>query len=204
MTAFSYNNNVPATNNNPSVDQPDMKINTQSIEQLIAVDHVSFNSAGSGPPDGSGGHHLQVTFDSKNTPIDPTDPVSTLYTTSGVATTVADMRFRNDNGIFPVNLIRAYAYVDNAGTILNGINVTSVTPNPAGPNPSYDVVLDTNVVTGTNYGVICTGNVNSTAFPLVVRTSITSASQFTISLSTPATSGVLNWPSTFTFIVLQI
>lgn len=52
---FSYNTGVPATNNDPSVDQPDMLINTQSINDIIGVDHVTFNSA-------NGGTHNQVTL----------------------------------------------------------------------------------------------------------------------------------------------
>ena len=64
---FSYNNNVPNAPDSPSVDQPDMKTNTQSINSIIAVDHVGFNTSG-------GGRHLQVTFNSNNTPVIPTSP----------------------------------------------------------------------------------------------------------------------------------
>ncbi len=64
---FSYNNGVPAANNNPSVDQPDMLINAQSIASLVAVDHVGFNATG-------GGRHNQVTFNANNVPSIPTSP----------------------------------------------------------------------------------------------------------------------------------
>lgn len=43
MANFTYNRDVPDAPNNPSVDQPDMKVNTNSTDDLIAVDHVSFN-----------------------------------------------------------------------------------------------------------------------------------------------------------------
>ena len=42
MTNFTYNRDIPESTNNPSVDQPDMKINTNSIDELINVDHNSF------------------------------------------------------------------------------------------------------------------------------------------------------------------
>jgi hypothetical protein len=76
MTAYSYNNGVPATNNDPSVDQPNMLINTQSINSIIATDHVGFNSTG--PAGGIGGQHLQCTFNGNNVPSLPAT-LATLF-----------------------------------------------------------------------------------------------------------------------------
>ena len=53
MTNFAYTNNIPFENNSPSVDQPPMKINTNSISGLIAVDHIGFDF-------NNGGAHQQV------------------------------------------------------------------------------------------------------------------------------------------------
>lgn len=64
MSTFSYNTGVPAANNNPSVDQPEMQTNTASINSLLAIDHVSFNTTG-------GGRHNQVTFSGNNPPALP-------------------------------------------------------------------------------------------------------------------------------------
>lgn len=64
MSTFSYNTGVPAANNNPSIDQSDMLINTASTNSILAVDHVSFNAAG-------GGRHNQVTFNGNNVPSLP-------------------------------------------------------------------------------------------------------------------------------------
>ncbi len=50
---FTYNDNIPDALNNPSQDQPKMKANTNSIDSLINVDHVSFNQA-------NGGYHKVV------------------------------------------------------------------------------------------------------------------------------------------------
>jgi len=41
---FTYNENIPAANNNPSVDQPNMQTNTNSIDSIIDVDHFSFET----------------------------------------------------------------------------------------------------------------------------------------------------------------
>lgn len=46
MPTFNYTTNIPDANNNPSADQPDMKINTNSIDSLLNVDHYSFEESG--------------------------------------------------------------------------------------------------------------------------------------------------------------
>src|SRR6188508_1037394 len=50
MTQFNYNRNIPFATNSPAADQPNMLTNTNSTDDLIAVDHNSFNV-----PDG--GYH---------------------------------------------------------------------------------------------------------------------------------------------------
>lgn len=60
MPALTYTLNIPAAQNNPSADQPDMKINTNSIDSLLNVDHFTFAF-------GNAGWHRQVTL-----PIEPT------------------------------------------------------------------------------------------------------------------------------------
>ena len=69
MALYSYNNAVPATNNNPSNDQPDMLINTQSIESLIGENHVTFDLA-------NGGQHTSIQFnqDASYVPVPPVSP----------------------------------------------------------------------------------------------------------------------------------
>jgi len=53
MATYTYNRDIPDANNNPSVDQPDMKTNTNSVDDLIAEDHYSFEVS-------NGGMHKQV------------------------------------------------------------------------------------------------------------------------------------------------
>jgi hypothetical protein len=61
MPSFTYTNNIPNAANNPSVDQPPMQVNNNSIASLIAIDHFGFNS-------GSGGSHKQVTLTNESAP----------------------------------------------------------------------------------------------------------------------------------------
>lgn len=65
MPLFTYNRDIPDGPNNPSVDQPKMKINTNSIDDLIDTDHYSFDEA-------NGGLHRQVRL--VNEPIPSVSP----------------------------------------------------------------------------------------------------------------------------------
>lgn len=67
--SFSYNGTIPNPPDDPADDVDQMQTNSASISSLIAVDHVGFNSFGPvGAPPGSGGQHLQVTFNGNNVP----------------------------------------------------------------------------------------------------------------------------------------
>ena len=57
MGTFTYNGGIPDAPNNPSVDQPKMKTNTDSINGIIGVDHVGFNVS-TVPP--TGGYHTII------------------------------------------------------------------------------------------------------------------------------------------------
>ncbi len=59
--SFTYNLNIPAANNNPSADQPNMKTNTNSINSIINVDHFTFAA-------GNAGSHKQVTLTNEAAP----------------------------------------------------------------------------------------------------------------------------------------
>jgi hypothetical protein len=77
--SISYIPNIPLSTNNPSVDQPNMETNTNSISSWVAVDHVGFNVSS---PEVSG-QHLQVTFNSNNVPTTPTSPPVLFTNTVG-------------------------------------------------------------------------------------------------------------------------
>lgn len=139
---FTFNNNIPAANNNPSDDQPKMLQNNQTAPLALAVDHVSFN-------DPDCGKHKQVTFVSENEPGAQTDPASTLYTGAGSASTNAQTFFRNEDGIFMVTPIRAFGlFTTSSGgnTLDNGYNVVSILENAG--RTSITITLETNAVTG--------------------------------------------------------
>lgn len=53
MGDFPYIDNIPLSTNRPSQDQPNMQINTNSIDSLINEDHISFNVQ-------NGGYHKLI------------------------------------------------------------------------------------------------------------------------------------------------
>ncbi len=53
MTDFSYTLGIPNGPNDPSNDQPNMKINNDNISAIIGVDHVTFNQ-------NNGGYHTDI------------------------------------------------------------------------------------------------------------------------------------------------
>lgn len=68
MTLYSFDNAVPAANDNPSSDQPDMLTNNQSTLGIIGEDHITFNL-------NNGGQHKAIRFNQDASYV-PTPPVS--------------------------------------------------------------------------------------------------------------------------------
>jgi hypothetical protein len=59
MATYTYTNDIPFSSHDPSVDQPDMQINTNSISSIISEDHYSFGQNTPGG-DNANGVHKQV------------------------------------------------------------------------------------------------------------------------------------------------
>jgi len=94
MPNFTYNRDIPDAPNNPSNDQPPMKVNTNSIDNLINEDHYAFN-------DNNGGLHKRVRLiDLLAIPGALAAGMGTLYTklaTSSGVSTESNIFFTPDN-----------------------------------------------------------------------------------------------------------
>ncbi len=77
MTEFNFYPAIPATNNSPSVDQPNMQTNNQSANDILAVDHITYNLP-------NGGTHTKISI---ATPI--TDPTLNSTITGELYTKLA-------------------------------------------------------------------------------------------------------------------
>lgn len=100
MPIITYNRDTPDAPHNPSSDQPDMKINTNSIDDLISIDHYSFN-------DNNGGLHKQVRLvDLLVAPTGTAAGLGTLYTklaTSTGVSTESDLFYIPDTKVPPLD-----------------------------------------------------------------------------------------------------
>lgn len=166
MSSFTYITGVPAADNDPSVDQPNMVTNTNSIPGLIAIDHVSFNAS-------NGGTHLQVTFSSNNVPTVPTSPpvlftnldsnmTSQLFYYSGDATHSSNQYVQAAQGSTMLLGGIILKWGTSAGLVADN---TTITFPVAFPNNCYNVQLSIN---------------DSTAKQTYINISAISKSEFTI------------------------
>ena len=88
MPLFSYTRDIPDGPNNPSNDQPNMKTNTNSADDIWKVDHYSFTEL---DPQGrnSGGSHEKVQMPEQLTiPGGLFSSAGTLYTKAAASATV--------------------------------------------------------------------------------------------------------------------
>lgn len=193
---IAYTRNIPNAPNNPSADQPPMRVNTNSIDTIIAVDHYSFDDSPSGT-------HKQVTISDKNAAGAQTDPTSTIYTASGTASSVANLNYRNQNGIFPLSTIRAWGtFAGASGTIISSqsVNVTSVVRNSAG---NYTVTLTANAVNSANIAVLLSSTASGSSTSISATYNVTGTGTFQILTRAPATGAVQDCTAV-TFMVMQL
>lgn len=192
MTTFTYDENVPTPSHNPSTDVTTMQSNAQSIDGILEVDHVGFNAT-------SGGTHLQTTFSSKNTPGAQTDPASTLYTANGTASSVADLFYKNQNGTFRPNIIKASGKVQTilgtgAVAVTNGYNVVSAVQNTIS---SIQVTLVANAVVGSSCVIL--HSIDAAGLDRIIRSSSVSGNVLSIGVN-----GFLNTDTPISFAILQV
>lgn len=180
---ISYNIGIPAASHNPSNDQPNMLQNNDNIPALISVDHVNFNTAGSG-------QHLRVTFNSNNVPsfplLNPTlftnndaFAIPQLFYYTGSAPTSANQYTLTANGsaLLFGGIIAKWGVVTLAPGFDQDISFGSLGLADF-PNACFTVVANINTTTtppSTTTGDIWTVQTNSfTKSKFHVRTSTTS------------------------------
>ena len=164
---FTYND-TPIASHFPGDDQPLMQTNFISLQSIIGVDHVSFDTANA-----TQGRHDQVTYSTlypntaPNLPLPPTVP-SLSYGISYVENdSVGNVNqwFVNPTANYLVSCVKAFgAFVGTVGTAnvipTNSLNIASITKSSQN---SYSVNLTANVVTENNVVVFINTNNNSGA-----------------------------------------
>lgn len=194
MSLISYNLDIPNAPNNPSNDQPDMKTNTNAINQIIGIDHVTFNTQNSGT-------HLQVTYSSKNVPpTDPTDPTSITYTDSGTATTTSELFYQNQNTKMHLSCVKAWGYSTPAAIINNqSYNVDTV----AIDGVRIKVTLISGTLATADYAIMATSYGIGISNGSIALYQIIDQDNFYLTFI-KLNGGSTTIPTNFSFIVLQI
>jgi len=203
MTNYSFDETIPATNNNPSTDQPGMLINNVSTKGIISTDHVTFGLA-------NGGSHLQNTFYAQQSPsigsslaiLYPGARPSVYSNSTGSSAT--NTYLLNTIGVFPTSMIKAggtFVTTNVAGNVSMvsqfNLNVTAgqIITNGTG---LYTINLLTGATTGDN--VIVLPTIKEAGVP--GGFSVVPGWNFTgnvLKLNCGTTAGI-----TVTFIILQI
>lgn len=183
--SFNYNTGIPAAQNNPSNDQPNMLTNTDSINNWVQVDHIGFNDAV------NSGKHKEVTLNGNHPPGTPSVGDSVVYTNPGTADATKPQLFWKTSTAttnFLLSGMRAWAFCNAAGVINSQkFNVTSVVV-AAGV---ATVTLPAGVVNTTDYAVFVTATAD-----IFTSYSVTSTTSFDITFS--------NLNPVFSFQVMQI
>lgn len=191
---ISYNLDIPDAPNNPSVDQPNMRTNTNSINTIIAVDHYTFADTPSGT-------HKQVTL--RAAAIDSPSIISLANGTANPAVKNAILTTSN-SVVLPLNCVRAWGYVQGGvGPVViasQSVNVSTVTRSSAG---HYVITLTANAVSSDKFAVITSSLLASSANGTQSGYQITGVGTFEINFTKLDGTGSPD-PANFTFIVLQI
>lgn len=164
MPNINYTENIPAANNDPSDDQPNMLQNTNAINTWNNVDHIGFE-------DNDGGLHKFVRLNAKNDPGAQSGNQGAIFSQSGSVDTNALLVFRNPTADFPISPIRAMVlfttqlttdgnttYAPTQEFNING-DIEEVR---GGGISTMTIELDAGIVTGNDIIVQITGN-NSAA-----------------------------------------
>ncbi len=163
MPLFTYERDIPDAPNNPSADQPDMKINTNSIDSLIGVDHYSFNQ-------NLGGLHKQSVYQER-TPIPSTIPTTAVdqgavYTKESNGTT--NLFFRAESNGQEIQLTNAQSIGSPLIGALASFPAFGQAPGAIVATYSYNIASITKVATG-RYTIVFTNNLPSANYIVTIN-----------------------------------
>jgi len=153
---FTYNRDIPDGPHNPSNDQPLMKTNTNSIDNLINIDHVSFNKT-------NAGYHTIIHQVDQSSPPGAIAGIHQLFSMippSGIPNNINDQLFAQNNGVGGLSqLTGSFLSANNGGVWCSGILL------------QWGVILKT-ISSAGDSGTVTFATLNKT-FPLNCYTVIT-------------------------------
>ena len=152
MTNFVYTVGIPDAPNDPSADQPNMKVNNDSNDGIWKIDHYGFRN-------NNGGYHKQTTYPLTKTVSGNPNQLSTVYADQGVdSTAVSQLFYKNFQGTFPLSMVRAFGTfpaVPGAG-VTNATSYYNINPAISFTGGDYTVVLAANATSSDEITVLLT------------------------------------------------
>lgn len=143
---ISYVQGIPAANNSPAQDQPDMLTNTGAVFNIWDINHNGFNKLAAVP----GGTHTKVDIPLFTNPtLVAGAQSSVIYSKAGTADpTHAQAFFKNPFGDFLLSSVRAFGvFTTSAPGVIpldNGFNIVSI---DQFAGSSWKIVLTPNATT---------------------------------------------------------
>lgn len=207
---FSYTQGIPFRTDNPSDDQPDMKINNDSNYGIWQVDHHGFS------PDVFGGQHIQNTYPGFASPSTPSasSAASVAYPAAGVdQNTTAQYYFQNVNATFPLSAVKAFgafsgSLTDGNVTIINSWNVNGnivQTHTGTAPNfrPTWTINLNPGTTTNDNAVIfVLSSNALSNTATVIPFNWVLSSNVLTIKFA--GTTSVMGYSGIINFLIMEI
>ncbi len=156
---LNYIRNIPFESHNPSVDQPDMQTNTNSIETWVSVDHHGFE-------DNEGGYHTVIHQD-PNTSIGGTPTSRVVIVGGGYTDTNFPPVVTGVNQVFTANVTTRTLNPLNPASQLMTINNLGKISQLTGSQSEiqgYQFIGENVVMWGTVNVVLTTGSSSTISF----------------------------------------
>jgi hypothetical protein len=207
---FGYTQGIPFRTDNPSDDQPDMKINNDSNYGIWQVDHHGF------APDPTGGQHIQQTYPGFAAPSTPSasTAASVAYPAAGVdQNTTAQYYFQNVNATFPLSAIKAFGVfnglaADGDVTIINSWNVNGnivQTHTGTAPNfrPTWTINLNAGSTTNDHAAIFVLSSIALSNTATAIPFNWTLSSNI-LTIKFASSTPVIGYTGTINFLVMEI
>lgn len=203
MPSFTFYENIPQATDVISQSQPQLLQNFGSIDNILNVDHYTFESPGS-----NDGFHRQMTIPNITAQGPQVGLSSVVSSVAGVADpAAAQLVLTNSNLSLPISCIAAFANfagnVNGSPPIFNKFNVASIVTTAG--NWTSVITLNANAVTGTGYAVIAScsqADVGSSPDQVVVNYTILSPTQFALKTVNVHNNAIVSVTS-LSFVILQ-
>lgn len=173
MPNYTYNRDIPNEPNAPADDQPNMKVNNNSIQDFLAVDHFGFNN-------NDGGWHEQVTMPEASTAPTTAANQGALYTKDVSGTTQLFYRRESDGDEYQLTTSNTPSAANSGYTFLPGNILMQWGQNNANAKGTTTINFPTSF-SGAPYSIVANMRRNNDNVDTIyISTALPTASNFVV------------------------